>query len=178
MRATVSRLGLYNYNSSIFDGMALPSAFDRTGVIDYIFMECAELELLYPEFDIMKELINRWSRARLHSWERLYQSTVQKYNMIHNYDRYEDWTDNGNASSKGDASQSKAAYNSNSMARTDATTTTGTTTNASTHHGHLYGNIGVVTAATMLTEERKLATYDVYAAIAQEFKERFCNLIY
>lgn len=206
MNATLSILGLYNYDNTIFDGLDAPSDLDKQTLIDYIMMECANLELLYPDLPIMKRLITSWAGAREHSWERLYQSTVQNYNMIHNYDRYEEWTDTSSRTTSGTSSStdsttshttgatstSKAAYNDTNLTpteRTDSTadaTATGTGSNTSSgtdagsgeHEGHLYGNIGVTTAAQMLTGERELYKWDVYQAIAQEFKERFCILVY
>lgn len=206
MNATISILGLYNYDNTIFDGLDAPSDLDKQTLIDYIMMECANLELLYPDFPIMKRLITSWAGARAHSWERFYQSTVQNYNMIHNYDRYEEWSDTSSRTTSGTSSStdsttshttgttstSKAAYNDTNLTpteRTDSTadaTATGTGSNTSSgtengsggHEGHLYGNIGVTTAAQMLNEERELYKWDVYQAIAQEFKERFCILVY
>lgn len=207
MRATLSILGLYNYDSSVLEGLTVPSVLDRDVLIDYIFMECANLELLYPQAPLMKRLITSWSSARQHSWERLYQSTVQQYNMIHNYDRHEEWTETNTKTSSGQSSStdstqtassgttttSKAAYNTNEglttveqVASTATANSTGTGSNTSSgsesgtggHQGHFYGNIGVTTAAQMLTGERELYKWDVYQAIAQEFKERFCILVY
>lgn len=195
MRATLSILGLYNLDESVMEGLEVPEGLDRDTLISYIFMECADLELLYPQLPIMKRLIKAWADARAHSWERLYQSTVQKYNMIHNYDRYEDWTDIGSrsvngtssGSSHGTASTRKAAYNTGAgLTLTDQQDSTGnsnansteTTADHQTRSGHLYGNIGVTTAAQMLTAERELYKWDVYGAIAQEFKERFCIMVY
>lgn len=219
MRATLSILGLYNYDNTVLDGLDVPEGLDRETLIDYIFMECADLELLYPQLPMMKRLIKAWADARAHSWERLYQSTIQKYNMIHNYDRYEDWADNGsrttngsrsgnssgqernntNANSSGTSTNSKAAYNtgeglvvadrnqqsgtSAAQAITDVSnnqqeSNTETVADHQVRVGHLYGNIGVTTATQMLTAERELYKWDVYQAIAQEFKERFCIMVY
>lgn len=206
MNATLSIMGLYNYDNTIFDGLTPPADLDKNTLIDYIMMECANLELLYPDFPVMKRLITSWAGARAHSWERLYQSTVQNYNMIHNYDRYEEWTDTSsrttsgnsftadttNTTSSGTTNTSKAAYNAAEMTPTESVSSsatanstgsgnssnTGSETGSGGHEGHLYGNIGVTTAAQMLSEERDLYKWDVYQAIAQEFKERFCILVY
>lgn len=219
MRATLSILGLYNYDNTVLDGLDVPEGLDRETLIDYIFMECADLELLYPQLPMMKRLIQAWADARAHSWERLYQSTIQKYNMIHNYDRYEDWTDNGSSTRNGSSSglqsatdtnnttsdsngtttTSKAAYNTGeglvvtdsvqSRATASANTGASSESNSQESHtettadhqvrvGHLYGNIGVTTASQMLSAERELYKWDVYQAIAQEFKQRFCIMVY
>lgn len=207
MKSKLSILGLYEYNADVFSGLQLPEKMSRALLIDYIFMECADLELLYPDWDWMKRLISSWSIARLHSWERLYDSTVQEYNMIHNYDRYEQWSDNGNrdenidvedtatGSANGEAKRSlnKPGYNIGNGAVTTEQETTDTTTRSTEarksftkdsanhvdiHSGHMYGNIGVTTAAQMLQGERDINDYDVYWAITQEFKHRFCIMVY
>lgn len=199
MRATLSILGLYNYDASVLDGLTVPAGLDRDTLIDYICMECAELELLYPDPQLMRQLITSWATARQHSWERLYQSTVQRYNMIHNYDRYEEWQDDttrsdtgsGSTNASGNSTQTinKPGYNiNNGMVSTERETVSNSTNstannrtdskNTGKHSGHLYGNIGVTTAAQMLTEERELYKWDVYSAITQEFKEKFCVMVY
>ena len=178
MNATLSILGLYNYDPHILDGLQVPDGLDRQTLIEYIFMECADLELLFPDAEVLKPLIESWAQARAHSWEWLYESTVQKYNMIHNFDRYEDWTDTGSGTAKGTSKQSKAAYNASALVDTDSTETDGSSTSRATHSGHLYGNIGITTAGQMITETRELYKYDVYNAIANEFKMRFCILVY
>lgn len=44
---------------------------------------------------------------------------------------------------------------------------------------YTYGNIGVTTTQKMITEEIELRVkYNIYELIANEFKEKFCNLIY
>ena len=57
MGATMSILGLWNNDHSIFDLMQLPEGFteeDRETVTDSILTECAELEVLYPAPAVMK----------------------------------------------------------------------------------------------------------------------------
>lgn len=235
MSATLSILGIFNYREDVLDGLSVPEGLERGILIDYIMMECSELEILYPNPDLLKTLIGIWAKNRAHSWERLYQTTVQNYNMIHNYDRYEEWSDTGNRNRSGNNNETISSHgsdSSNSSANgngttnnsstqitnkpgfnvsdglvatesisnagngsstehsssqisgvTDTRTQRGTTeteneSNTGKHSGHLYGNIGVTTAAQMLTEERELYKWDVYAAITQEFKERFCVMVY
>lgn len=207
MKSKLSILGLYNYDDTIFSGLQVPALLSRNILIDYIIMECADLELLYPAFDIMKKLLSSWSIARLHSWEKLLETTQQNYNMIHNYDRYEEWTDAGNRQNAVNSEQTQVGYvgvnntvqtskpgynvsagnvvtenihtngatNSNTSNQGNGTENENT---SGTHSGHTYGNIGVTTAAQMLTGERELYKWDVYAAITQEFKNRFCVLVY
>ena len=206
MKSKLSIIGIYEHDDTVFNGLQLPAEMSRNILIDFIYMECSDLELLYPEPSVMKKLISSWSVSRLHSWERLYESTVQEYNMIHNFDRYEEWTDNanrdnttavsnsrqGNSSGTVQNTISKPGYNSTNYVtveqnRTDSSNYVSDNGNANStekdvslalHKGHLYGNIGVTTAAQMIQGERDIDAYNVYMAITQEFKERFCVLVY
>lgn len=178
MNATLSILGLYNYDNTVLDGLTVPAGLDRNTLIEYIFMECADIELLFPDADIMKQLVRAWAVARQHSWERLYESTVQKYNMLHNFDRYEEWRDTGSGNAKGTTGRNKAGYNSADLVHTEEDIAESNTTSSANHNGHLYGNIGVTTPVQMLTGERELYKWDVYNEIANEFKARFCVLVY
>ena len=182
MPATMSVKGLYDYDNTLFNGMVLPSAMNKNAMINYILMECSDLEVMVTDPDTLKVLIESWSLSRKHSWERLYESTVQDYNMIHNYDRYEDWTDTGTGTGTGsnDAENRKAAYNKIDpvLAEKDHSEAKSTTSTHDVHKGHMYGNIGVTTAAQMLNAERELDAYDVYQAITDEFKHKFCVCVY
>ena len=91
----VSVMGLYNWDSSIFDLLQLPEALDRQTLIDWIFAECAELEVLYPNPIVFKNLVGVWSKKQLDIWNRLYETTQYEYNPIENYDRYETGSEDG-----------------------------------------------------------------------------------
>lgn len=178
MPGTMSVNGLYQYDNTLFDNMVIPPAMNKAAMINYIIAECAELEVLIPNPETLKVMIESWSLSRLHSWIRLYESTVQDYNMIHNYDRHEEWKDHGDGTSGASGTMSKAGYNSGSMIPIEASGSTGEVHNDTTHEGHLYGNIGVTTAAQMLQGERDINAYDVYMAITDEFKRKFCVCVY
>ena len=47
-----------------------------------------------------------------------------------------------------------------------------------THKLHAYGNIGVTTTQEMIKQERKIDLFNVYDIIIEDFKMRFCILIY
>lgn len=94
MRATLSILGLYRRDSTIFDELVLPGDMDKTVLIDNILYEAASLEAYYPDPEFMKFMIGRWSFMNQSIWKKLYDTTVLEYNPIHNYDRTEEWTEN------------------------------------------------------------------------------------
>ena len=138
MEATLSILGLYNYQPAIFDLLTIPTSVDRETLIDNIIMEAAELELLFPNADILGRLIGNWSKTRLAAWNRMIGALDAEYNPIENTDRYEDHledytrdlkendnytrnlTDSGNNSSSGSTQNSRTGYNSGDLQVTDS----------------------------------------------------------
>ena len=148
MAATLSILGLYNYQPAIFDSLTIPTSVDRETLIDNIIMEAAELELLFPNADILGRLIGNWSKTRLAAWNRMIGALDAEYNPIENSDRYEDHledytrdlkesdnytrdlkendnytrnlTDSGNSNSSGSTQNSRTGYNSGDLQVTDS----------------------------------------------------------
>lgn len=85
MKGTVSILGIYNYDNSVFDLFGLPEGADAETAKDLIFAECAELELLYPEPKVLRRLIGKWSIAHQYKWKHLWNTLNLEYNPIDNY---------------------------------------------------------------------------------------------
>lgn len=88
-RAALSILGLYEWDDTILDLIHLPTGVDADEVKQNILMECAELTVIYPDWDFMHKAIDWWSRKELPTWEHIYEMTQLEYNPIENYDRYE-----------------------------------------------------------------------------------------
>lgn len=99
--ATLSILGLYNYDNTIFDGLTLPTVADITNEADkvsnpwvpdkaefisYLMMQAAELELVYASAPVMATMITVWSAAHSYEWKQLYNTMLYKYNPIWNKD--------------------------------------------------------------------------------------------
>ena len=174
MVATLSLLGLYSFRDDILDDFKLPEGIDRDDFVEMLLFDTAELELLTPDPDIMKQLLGRWSNVRVNAWSKMLDTETVEYNPIHNYDRQEDWVDDGTGSSVTDLSV--AGFNDADMADRERTGT-GTTTQ-SRHTARISGNIGVTTTQQMLESERESRKYSTVYEIIGEFKERFCLLVY
>lgn len=93
--ATLSPLGLYNWDDTIFDQMVVPEAVDRETLIENLLIETAELEVVYTNPTTFKHALGFWSHKELDIWNRLYQTTQYDYNPIENYNRYEQEADTG-----------------------------------------------------------------------------------
>lgn len=157
-KATLSILGLYNYDPSIFDNFHLPTNIepDKDLIIDNILMDCAEFEILYADSDFMKFAIDKWSLVNTPIWQHLYETTQYQYDPIANYDRTEKWTDEDNRKIQNDRTPNLS--NTTTYGKTDTLThnTTDTLTHNTTDtltHGHIltdaqnsYENAGMVDA--------------------------------
>lgn len=175
MKATMTVLGLYNYDDTIFDGMQLPDGVDAENVVSNLLMELAELEVIYPSWITMQRAISDWSKARVNSWARMLQALNADYDPIENYDRREDWTDS--ADSNGGYQNKVAGFNSGEQ--TDSNSSEQQTNSNAVHSGRIHGNIGVTMAQQMIQAELDLrAVNDIVQIIVNEFKKRFCIMVY
>lgn len=188
--ATLSILGLYNYDSSIFDDLRLPPGIDSYTLVGNLLAELAEFEIIYPNATFMRKLIGLWSNAHYENWKKLYESTQFEYDPISNYDRKEEETNavnnTANFTSKGSNSNvSKvAAFNETALQPSESNEGDSSTTGSSnantdaTRKLRAYGNIGVTTTQQMIEEERGIVKFNIYDYIIDSFKKRFCILVY
>ena len=207
MKATMSILALYNWDNTIFDNLTIPEGISPADLEMSLLMECAELELLYPDFEVMKNFIGIWSRKELPVWERVYRASQLEYNPIDNYNRSELWTDsvnggrtvnnsqvaNNSMNSTGNRLGKVAGYNSDSLVPREGsddsqnTSGSGTVTDSgsetrnetTTRSGNVHGNIGVTSSQQMLEQELEIAPkLNTIDYIIASFKRRFCLLVY
>ena len=195
---SLSFIGLYNWDSSLFDLMEIPTRedypVDKNVLIDLLLMETAELEVIYPDFDFMKQALGRYSVSRKNSWERMLEALSEKYNPLHNFDRNEEYTDNetGNNTSSntntvtGTTTEQTTGFNSETFVdrgKQDISGNTSSTGNSNatrqfTHTARLFGNIGVTKSQEMLRDELEVRKTDFYKIVVEEIKNRFCLLVY
>ena len=142
--ASLSLLGMYSWNDTLFDEMTYPDDFtadQKQLFVNNVLMECAELEIIYPDWDFLKFAINTWSAKEVFNWNRLYAAMMADYNPIENYNRSEDMTETHSGIDSNQVSgidsdsrtgydslvgsgtdtdtHSKTAYDSNAYAATD-----------------------------------------------------------
>lgn len=206
MAASLTILGLYEWNENIFENLVLPEGLDSALVIPEIVTQCSDFCLLYPDYDFMKMLIGVWSRKEVRIWEDLLRSETFEYNPIENYDRYEEIerTVEGESTSSAESSRTSSgtasntttgaqtSYNELTFADTGRTINTGTTSGSdsgedsaeSSSNGtenvsaHMHGNIGVTTAQQMIQGFREVSDFCTIDFIVQSFKDRFCIQVY
>ena len=156
--ATLSILGLYNADDTIFDLMQFPSKFTETQkdiVKNNILVEAAELEVLYPNPVVMKNIIGLWSAKENPYWERVYNASLEEYNPIENYRRTE---------TEQIADDRKETHSGNDVSRssgTDATTKTGTDVSQASGSDGQTGNSTVTeTNSGTDTTDNNITGYD------------------
>ena len=249
----LSPLGLYNWDSTIFDLMQIPEELDKDTLVDNLLAETAELEVLYPNPVVFKNLVGVWSQKQIDIWNKLYATTQYEYNPIENYNRYETGSDSGtgrtthsgtdtttentthggrdtrtidrdmggsdSSSGNGKDEHYVAGFNPNTPSgdddgllkqtrdETESTSTTRygstedvtdtlahgetiaktgglthgeqvATTNEGEHEIHAHGNIGVTTTQKLIREQRDIDLFNLYDIIIEDFKMRFCILVY
>ena len=62
--ATLSLMGMYQFDNTILDSFVLPAGIDRDILFPDLLAECAEFEILYPEPDTFKTVLLSWSNHR------------------------------------------------------------------------------------------------------------------
>lgn len=202
--AWLSILGLYRLDPNILAPMMdnVPVALDPMQLQYDILSECAELEILFPHVDTFKHILGAWSSGKKFKWEKLYNTMTMDYNPINNYDRSEEWDDTNtnthnttnttatNTTTNASTEQKVSAYNVSTYQPDNIATSSGTGTQQATNtdsgtnnstnkrKGRAYGNIGVTTTQQMIAQERDIADFDIYSIIVDDFKNRFCILVY
>lgn len=91
--ATMTLIGMYNWDNTLFDNLQVPDGVDKATLIDNILIRSGEFEVMYSDFDFMKFSIGAWSRKWYPTLERWVDALSIEYNPLENYDRQEDWTD-------------------------------------------------------------------------------------
>lgn len=196
-------VGLNNYDSKLFDNFKIPDGVDKQILIDTILMECGNLELIYPSATMMKYAIESWSKKQLKTWNSLNETFYLDYNPIWNVDgtETEERTLTGTNTRKGDYdtnidskntnTESVTGYNSNAFQNANRNVIDGNSKTDSTENINdsknekevltktRGGNIGVTTTQKMLNEELEIRPkLNIYDYICNDFKNRFCLLVY
>ena len=195
---TLTLIGLYKVDETLFDKMVLPPYLDRETFINSLLIKTGEFELLYPDLDFMKDYIGIWSKKWYQTFQKWYEGTQASWNPIENYDRYEEESEikDGTVKNKGTnamnvngAEENKvSAYDSGSY-QPSGQTNNNSTTNASNDNttdedyeikksSHIHGNIGVTQASQMLEGFYKITEWNLYDHMSDVFIREMCIHVY
>lgn len=208
---------IYRYDNTVFQGLRVPQLRDIVNVRDMIdnppilnkdtlianiILNCAELSLVYPDPDTIREAVTLWTNINYPKWCELYSTMLYKYNPIWNKDgsytdeRVLSRKDNGTANSSGSSSvdgdlrHNVTGYDTNAYSPNTQETTensSGYTSQGATADNRAetektvhteQGNIGVTTTQAMIIEQRNVVEFNLYDYITQDFKRNFCVMVY
>lgn len=151
--ATMSLLGLYNYDETLLDGLieslpdkyGIPSGYtdsyytdvtiDPQTVVENLLVECAEFEIMYSDFNALKQIIKIWSAKEKLVWQKMYNTICYKYNPIWNKDGKSTWTERQTGSGTRTETENGTKTTNASGTTNDEYTSTSTTTNKTTGTG-------------------------------------------
>ena len=131
LHPTGSTIDLLEADEDLFSNMVLPEGVDRDLVIDTILEKYGMQALVRPDPSYMKKHIGVWSRRKLWTWTKLYDTLNLEYNPIDNTDKYEDYTDK--RTTERTTSGETASTSGGTDSRTENETTSGTRNETAEH---------------------------------------------
>jgi len=112
--ARITSVGMYMYDSTLFDEMEIPTKLNRDTLIANILQRSAPFELLLTDFNFLKVSIKLWSAKNIDNWNKVIDALDMDYNPIENYDRIENWSDSASESESESTSASELLSTSES----------------------------------------------------------------
>lgn len=124
LHPTGSTIDLLEADEDLFINLVLPEGVERDLVIETILEKYGMQALVRPDPSYMKKHIGIWSRRKLWTWAKLYNTLNLEYNPIDNTDKYEDYTDK--RTTERTTSGKTASTSDGTNSRTENETTSGT----------------------------------------------------
>ena len=137
-------MALYNHDQTLFSAFQVPTSitwvehgpdgdvthtesipYTKQNIIDNILLECADLEVVYPDSDYMKLAIGTWSTKRLYTWQRIADVLYRKYDPFVNMNRHEWRTTLENRNLSGSETPNLTDRETRNLAGTNDSTVTG-----------------------------------------------------
>lgn len=148
VQATLSIMGLYNYDNSVLNGLIqnLPTAakipvddvhvagqdLNADALITELLAQSGEMEFIYPNPDAARKIITAWALINADRWQRLYNTMWFSYNPIWNKDgtttRTETETHDLSVTDTGTASNTGSGTETRKLKLTETTAATATDT--------------------------------------------------
>lgn len=131
MQSQITLTGLYNFDNTLFDELTFPAGIDRDLAINRILNKSEEFELVYSDFEYLKDRIGIWGKI----WERTFTKWVNAlsvdYDPLYNYDRTERYTDT-HQKDYNDTSNKSYTDGASEHSTSKSNTITGSETNSTT----------------------------------------------
>lgn len=204
MQPLISILTLYKANNDLFKNLNLPTQLQdmKDAIVTEILAECGELNATYPNPDFMVNIIGTWSSLWLPSWQRTADALYKEYDIISNYTRKEKenvvHNDTENTTTKTDSISSsedtseiyKNAFNNDAQSKAGTNKSTATVNNDITSNTNnkkdgtrdtirdISGLSGTTKPQELIQAEIDLANNNIAAIIIENFKDKFCVVVY
>ena len=176
---TLSLLGLYQWDNNLFDEVVLPKQIDRDDFIFELLAQTAELEVCYTDPDFMKDSLGKWSSIRLFSWQKMADALYKDYDPYINMKRDEKRIISQDRDLASTGKEDVTAWDTQQPKNVGQNygTDTGNITTTDTFHSE--GDSALYTPTDILGKEVEARKkYDLYQFIIDDFKNRFCLLVY
>ena len=204
MQPLISILTMYKANNDLFKNLNLPTQLQdmKDAIITDILCECGELNATYPNPDFMVNIIGTWSSLWLPSWQRTADALYKEYDITANYTRNETekekhgdlgttTTDTISTSNSEDTSdiyknsfnndaQAKAGTNKSNaeVKNTIGVTVTDSNNGTKDTTREISGLSGTTKPQELIQAEIDLANNNIAAIIVENFKDKFCVVVY
>lgn len=176
--ARASILGIYNYEPDIFADVNFPEPIDKATAISTILLQNAELGLLYSDPETLRTALGAWSVASQYSWEKLAATLELEYNPIWNKDGKISETETIQRTGGGSNETKVSAFNESTYQNRAKDESTANETVGRQYIKEEQGNIGVTSTQQLIKEERETAEFNIYDCISEDFRNRFCIMVY
>lgn len=136
--ARLSIMGLYNDDNTVLDLMQFPDDFtddQKQNIKENILIECAELEFLYANPTVAKNIIGIWSAKEKPYWDRVYKASLLEYDPIENYRRNETETVEDNRTEEHSGSDTNTSGGSDTNRASGSDTNSGSSNSSDTESG-------------------------------------------
>lgn len=131
--ANLTMIGLYNFDSTLFDGLTFPAGIDKQTAVDEILVRCGEFEVLYSDIEFVKQMIAYWGKKHFRTFDKWVKALAIEFDPLYNYDRFEEYTD-----AKVTSGSSKSSGQSMSATGTTSDATTGSQRDVSAYDSATY----------------------------------------
>lgn len=185
----ISILGLYTADNTIFDNFKIPSSINKEMLVNNILMECAEFEILYTNPDFMKNAIEQWSKKEIFKWNQINDAlkTINPLNDIdivetinHDYIKNESGSDKTQSESINQINGwNDGLVDRNKINDINERTPNLTNTDKGERIKTIKGLSSKYLKQDIIFKELELRNlYNIDDIIIDDFKNRFCLLIY
>ena len=123
MQSKITLNAMQNYDNTLFDKLVFPTGIDRDLAIDRILNKSEEFEVLYSDFDYLKDRIGIWGEIWQRTFDKWIKALSIDYEPLNNYDRTEIFTDT-HAREYADGQSEKSKSSSNTATGSQSSSTT------------------------------------------------------